>query len=244
MTSRARQHPERYKIPVMQRVQDLVRCGFVLWTTDTIPRAQRHYLARKFAVKYATDADRSERQRRRRYGLANAQLVVWSPKRFEQARWWLLVQPDGEHPAQHSETLHDARLKHGRIIIPPEPAPLGREVQADYELVRIDNRWTYRMTPERRKELQQRIRDSVSLADYEERRLAMRRLSWTFRKSPGFRGIRTDVFHLIQRTRSDWKRIRSKNERIPAPLRTPPYVRRVTQPSVNRGVNSKVSKIK
>ena len=99
--------------------------------------------------------------------------------------------------------------------------------KADYELVRLDNRWTWRMVEARRAEWQARLRDAVRQPDRDSRHLQVRQAVYSLRKLPGFRGVRQDAHGLIRLLKSDWKRVRHKTEPLPATPRLPPYVRRV-----------------
>lgn len=212
----------RHKSAAMQRVQDLVRRGYVRWTAGMVPRGKIARLAAKFDARYGTSADRNERRRRRRHGAGNGFLVVYLPARQPYAVWWLLV--DDVHPAQHYEALKDAREE--RISM-PNPYWCPELWQADYELTRLDNRWTWRMLEERRSEWQQRIREAVRQPDRDRRHLLVRQAVWSLRRLPGFRGIRQDAHGLVRLLKSDWKRVRQKAEPLPATPRLPPYVRRV-----------------
>lgn len=214
----------RRKSSAMQRIQDLVRLGYTRWVSGVVPRERLPRLEAKFAARYAANADRNERRRRQRHGAGNAWLVAYLPARQPYAVWWLLV--DADHPAGHAEDLRDARQV--RITVPnPHWCPeLWRE---DYELVRLDDRWTWRLVAERRAEWQARIREAVRESDRDRRHLLVRQAVWSLRRLPGFRGIRQDAHGLIRLLKSDWKRVRHKGEPLPAAPRLPPYVRRIRQ---------------
>ncbi|WP_157033161.1 hypothetical protein [Halomonas sp. S2151] len=212
----------RYKSAAMQRIQDLVLRGYVRWTSGVVPREKVARLEAKFDARYSTSADRNERRRRRRHGAGNGFLVVYLPSRQPYAVWWLLV--DDDHPAQHYEDLQDARLT--RISM-PNPYWCPEQWREDYELVRLDNRWTWRMVAERREEWQARLRAAVRQHDRDSRHLQVRQAVYSLRKLPGFRGVRQDAHGLIRLLKSDWKRVRHKGEPLPATPRLPPYVRRV-----------------
>lgn len=196
--------------------------GYVRWTSGVVPREKVARLEAKFDARYSTAADRNERRRRRRHGAGNGFLVVYLPSRQPYAVWWLLV--DDDHPAQHYEDLQDARLT--RISM-PNPYWCPEQWREDYELVRLDNRWTWRMVAERREEWQVRLRAAVRQPDRDSRHLQVRQAVYSLRKLPGFRGVRQDAHGLIRLLKSDWKRVRHKGEPLPATPRLPPYVRRV-----------------
>ncbi|SFU03672.1 hypothetical protein [Halomonas saccharevitans] len=212
----------RYKAAAMQRVQDLVRRGYVRWISGVVPREKIARLEAKFASRYATAADKNERRRRRRHGAGNGFLVVYLPPRQPHAVWWLLV--DDAHPARFYEDLQDARDK--RITM-PNPYWCSELWQADYELVRLDNIWTWRLVKARREEWQKRLRDAVKRSDRETRNRQLRQAIHSLRKMPGFRGVRDDVQALIRDMKGDWSRIRRKGEALPAVPKRPPYVRRI-----------------
>jgi hypothetical protein len=148
--------------------------------------------------------------------------VVYLPPRQPHAVWWLLV--DDEHPAQHYEDLRDAREV--RVIM-PNPYWCPEAWREDYELVRLDNRWTWRMVEARRAEWEARIRAAVRQPDRETRHLQVRQSIYSLRKLPGFRGVRQDAHGLIRLLKSDWKRVRHQAEPLPVTPRLPPYVRRI-----------------
>ena len=212
----------RHKSAAMQRLQDLVRRGYVRWTSGMVPREKVARLTAKFGARYGTAADRNERRRRRRHGAGNGFLVVYLPARQPYAVWWLLV--DDDHPAQHYEDLQDAREM--RLTM-PNPYWCPELWRADYELVRLDNRWTWRMLEERRVEWQTRLREAVRCGDRDSRQRQVRQAVWSLRRLPGFRGIRQDARGLIRLLQSDWQRVRHKGEPLPASPRLPPYVRRL-----------------
>lgn len=212
----------RHKSAAMQRVQDLVRRGYVRWTSGMVPREKVARLTAKFGARYGTAADRNERRRRRRHGAGNAFLVVYLPARQPYAVWWLLV--DDDHPAQHYEDLQDAREM--RLTM-PNPYWCPELWRADYELVRLDNRWTWRMLEERRVEWQTRLREAVRCGDRDSRQRQVRQAVWSLRRLPGFRGIRQDAHSLIRLLKSDWQRVRNTNEPLPATPQLPTYLRRV-----------------
>jgi len=212
----------RYKAAAMQRVQDLVRRGYVRWTSGVVPREKIARLTAKFDARYSTGADKNERRRRRRHGAGNAFLVVYLPPRQSHAVWWLLV--DDAHPARFYEALQDAREK--RITM-PNLYWCSERWQADYELVRLDNIWTWRMVKARKEAWEKRLRNAVSRDDRETRNRLVRQAIYSMRGTPGFRGVRDDVRALIRDMKSDWSRIRRKGEALPAIPKRPPYVRRI-----------------
>jgi len=212
----------RYKAAAMQRVQDLVRRGYSRWVSGVVPREKIARLEAKFAARYGTAADKNERRRRRRHGAGNAWLIVYLPARQRYAVWWLLV--DEVHPAKHYEALQDARET--RITM-PNPYWCPEVWQADYELVRLDNIWTWRLVEARRREWVKRLRDAVSRSDRETRNRLVRQAIYSMRGMPGFRGVRDDVQDLIRKLKDDWARLRRKGEPLPAIPKRPPYVRRI-----------------
>ncbi len=188
------------KTVVMQRLQDLVRVGYRYWTSGTIPADKVKHLRVKFDEKYGTEADRVRRQRRKRHGVGNAYLVVWCPKGSVRARWWLLAE-DG-HAALAVEQMNDAGERPTRLTIASEVA--GTE--PDYELVRVDGRWTWRLTEFAISRWRRRIREAVTEKDRERRAQLWRQFCWSIRRMPGFRGVRQGAWDVIRRARGEWKR--------------------------------------
>lgn len=191
---------QRYKTAVMQRLQDLVRVGYKHWTTGTIAVEKVSHLKVKFDEKYGTEADRVRRQRRRRHGVGNAYVVIWCPRGSPQARWWLLV-TEG-HAALVTEETNDAVDRAGRITI---ASGIEHEIP-DYELVRVDGRWTWRLTQDAVTRWRTRVRETVTEPGREKRNQKWRQLCWSLRRMPGFRGVRQGAWDIIRRARGEWKR--------------------------------------
>ena len=203
--------PLEFKSAVMQRIQDLVRGGYHRYTCGVISTSRLPALRAKFAARYTTDASRAERQRRRRNGLANAWLIVHRPPKAIRAVWWLLVE-DGDHLAHSTESLRDARDRPDRLIM-PDPG-IGRknafaEVERAFELVKLDDRWTWRMSSEMKTAWRDRIRSAARTKDTEKGDEEWRQAMWSLRRMPGFRGIRSDAYDLVKLARHEWKRNRS-----------------------------------
>ncbi|MFV8834757.1 hypothetical protein ACNSTU_07290 [Aquisalimonas sp. APHAB1-3] len=210
--------PLRYKTSFMQRTLDLVARGYVQWVGGTVKVGRLTRLRAKFAANYGTAADEAERRRMSRHGVPRAWLVIHAPRGADRAHWLLLAQ--SEHPATFLEHTADARSRDGRIQIPVQVTEW-----ADYELVRIDGTWTWRMTKERRQAWRDRIHAAVRQPDPEQRRRDIRQVAWSLARVPGFRGIRADAKALVRLTREDWRRVHSGP--MPAKLRNPGWVRRI-----------------
>lgn len=213
------------KVVVMQRIQDLVRREYGHWTSGIIPAAKISRFVRKFDSKYGTSANRAERQRRKRYGVRTGWLIIWQPEAHGLAMWWLLV--DEKHIANHVEMTRFAGDKDARIKIPAAEVIGSRDGISDYELVRLDGRWTWRMTKERYEAWRARIRQAVLEPDSDRRAMLCRQAGYSLHKAPGFRGIRSNVYELIRYCRSRWQRARGGKSSPPVKLQLPSKVRRL-----------------
>ena len=216
--------PLRYKSSYMQRIADLVRRGYHHWTAGEIAVEKLPRLRSRFDTYYGTAADETERRRQRRHGIGRAWLVIYAPPKRERVEWVLLTEQD--HVAERLERLHDARKQLERVQTPIGRSSSG-DPAADYELVRIEGTWTWRMTRERKDAWRQRIKDAVRTADPEDRARRMRQVAWSLARVPGFRGVRTDAIELIRLARADWQRVRSGPP--PARFRRPGWMRRQPQ---------------
>ena len=218
--------PQESKATAMQRITDSVSRGYQWWTSGTVPKKKISGLRAKFSLRYGTQAEKTERRRRKRNRVGNAFLVIYAPPKSSTAVWWLLC--DQEHIAHRTESLVEATNKHCRLAVPdtrclPEWKP-------DYELVRqAESSWTWRITSECKAQWIDRIHGAVRHPHQGAREDAVRQIVYSIRCMPGFRGIRKDAKNLIRTLKGDWKRIRSTSEPLPAEPKPPWYVRRRRQ---------------
>ena len=213
------------KVVVMQRIQDLVRRDYHHWTSGIIPAAKIGRLVKKFDSKYGISASKAERQRRKRYGVRTGWLIIWQPETDGLAMWWLVV--DERHVANQVEMTRFAGDKDARIKIPAADAIGSKDGISDYELVRLDGRWTWRMTKKRYDAWRDRIRQAVLEPESDRRAMLCRQAGYSLHRAPGFRGIRSDVYELIRYFRARWRRARRGKTSPPVSLQLPSKVRRL-----------------
>ena len=214
--------PVSKKTVAMQRLQDFARLGYTHFSTGLIKREKVQSFRAKMAVKYGTGLSRSERQKWRRHGESMSALVIWIPANSDRARFWLLFQPG--HPGLYRENTSDLTQKGSRVTMPREPA---QEDTLDYELVRLDDKWTWRMTEECYERWRQRWREATTAPDDDTRGMLWRQAAYSFRRMPGFRGVRRDAGELKREALGGWSRIRSDSEGPPSKIVTPAWLRRV-----------------
>lgn len=204
----------------MQRIQDRVRAGYTKWIGGEIASEQWPPLAVKFNALYHVSRTTKHRSRARAKGIGSAMLVAYYDARAHMVRWILQVSA-GIHPAHDMEpNMRDATTREGRVVLPA----MG------YELVRLDGKWTWRMTELHEKSWLSRIRRAASQPDPEQATMLARQIVWSLSRVPGFRGIRRDAFALRGKLLRDWSRLRSKQDLKLLPPRPWPrigYARRL-----------------
>lgn len=184
----------------MQRCSEFARKGYHYYTTGEVSVEKVTTLVRKFSDFYRTDQNKDARYRRKKAGLGNAELLLYqlNGTTFK----FVLMVTDGEHPAHHVEKLRDVRDPFTALQI------------TGYEMVRATRpnfdspAWTWRMTDETYTNWRTRfigeIRHHADLELME---------SWfTLHKSPGFAGIRQQVFKIQKLARAELARKGRKAE--------------------------------
>lgn len=217
------------RLTALQRLGDWVARGYVNWTTGLVGLERASRLVRKFAVAYGVNADRNERARRKRAGLGNAVLVLWRRTATDQTlSWWLLV-TDGDHPAHLAERMRDAATTSSRIVVDGfelvRVTPCETKcAQSRYDRPRPSRpNWTWRMDSQKYADWRESIIHAVR-ARISDRQI--HDLLHMLFSSPGFSGVRHQVGKLAVLYRSEWKRIREREDVPPLPARLG-YVRRL-----------------
>jgi hypothetical protein len=171
----------------------------------------------KFARLYAVDRNRLVRSRAKARGLANTILLLHDAK--DGALSWILLASPGAGAVHEREQLSNAALRAQRIRID------------GYELVRLTRAekkgggetWTWRMTEENYQAWRDRIR--ACIREDKDPRQRDRLLDALYR-SPGFRGVRSQVGKLVAFFRAELKRS-GEGEADVDLKRTLPYLRRI-----------------
>jgi hypothetical protein len=205
--------PLRFRVAFMQRIQDRVRNGYVYWTAGAVSPEKWLELSQKFEALYRVSRNTKQRGRDRKKGIASAMLIACLDTKESLIRFVLQVS-SGTHAAHVMEKLQDATTKEGRIVL----ESLG------YELVRLDGKWTWRMTPQHVRSWQLRIRRAASHPSPEQAGLQARQIVWSLSRVPGFRGTRENAFTLRGTLLKEWRRVRSKQEMKLLPPRPWPKI--------------------
>jgi hypothetical protein len=211
--------PLKFRTAFMQRIQDRVRSGYVYWTAGAVPPEKWPELSQKFEALYRASRNTKQRGRDKRKGIASAMLIAHADARENVIRFVMQVS-DGTHAAHWLEKLQDATTREGRVVLP----------ELGYELVRLDDKWTWRMTPDHVQSWQHRIRRAASHPAPDQAAMLARQVIWSLSRVPGFRGAREDAFALRGTLLKEWKRIRSADDMKLLPPRPWPrigYCRRV-----------------
>ncbi len=185
----------------MQRLQDRIRSGYRWWVGGEIPQERWVELATKLDGLYRLQHTTKQRARDRARGVASAMLIAHLDQRADVIRWAMQVS-DGTHAAHRMEKLLDATSRNGRVVVP----------EWGYELVKLDGKWTWRMTPEHHQSWRERIRRAAAHSDPEEAAKLARQIVWSLSKVPGFRGIRRGAFELRGDLLREWQRLRTKSD--------------------------------
>jgi len=205
----------------MKRIQDRVRVGYVRWVGGEIEPDRWPALALKLDGLYHTRRTTKQRHRARAKGIGSAMLIAYYDARAQMVRWILQVSGVGIHPALSMEAnMRDATTREGRVVLPA----MG------YELVRLDGKWTWRMTELHRGAWHSRMRRAASHPDPDSAGMLARQIVWSLSRVPGFSGIRRDAFALRGRLLREWRRLRAKADMRLLPLRPWPrigYARRI-----------------
>lgn len=204
------------KTSFMQRCADLVRSGHTRYTMGTITIEKAAGLAEKFGRLYEPNMPRLQASRRRAKGEATARLLWWFDENNSVLIWILLV-TGGRLIVDGLEKWQDPADSKQRIKI------------TGYELVRITKQkennpvWTWRYEKQRLQDLRNEVINSIRHRHDND----LKRLIGVLWKSPGFSGIRTQVFAIGLMIKTDWKRIRKAGEVMPELPKHLGYVQRL-----------------
>lgn len=182
----------------MSAVIDHARNGYTRYTAGNVPLDKLSGLATKFATFYRVDADRNERFRMKKHGIAPAALLIRQKPNTTTCDWILMVFHCGDTPAAKAEQLRMLETKKTRYGI------------EDFELVRRDDkgklRWTWQMSRETGETIRGRIVEAIR--QHNEKELAIVQLQlWSM---PGFAAIRKQIGMATALARAEWKRRRSE----------------------------------
>jgi hypothetical protein len=193
--------PLKSRTAWLQRVQERTAAGYVKWVSGEIEPDRWPGLATKLEGLYRTQATKRQRRTARARGAGNAMLIAYHDVKRDVVLWILQVSV-GYHPAHNMERTKDAVTKLGRITVPA----------FGFELVRVDNSWTWRMMVEHRRTWHKRIKESAAHPDRRAAAMLARQAIWSLSRVPGFRGLRKDAFRLRGVLLRVWRRLRVKEE--------------------------------
>jgi len=187
-----------HKTVLMQRLLDAVVRGHYWHTGGTIPLEKAARLAEKFTAHYGTTLNVNQRAYRKAKGMANAKLFFLAQRGSRDLSWWL-VATSGVGCIHEMESLNDARARSSRI-----------RVDEDYELLPVTRSkqrgggtcWTWRMTRIRYGEWAETL---LAACRKVSNRQATQLLG-SLNRSPGFGGIRQQVYSLATAMKREWRR--------------------------------------
>jgi hypothetical protein len=175
----------RSKTAALARVLDVIPKGYCRYTEGTVSASKAESLARKFHLRYGIGCTPARRVTRRKRGLANALLVMYSPERCQQVEW-LMLATDGDG-------MDGERL----LGIADKP----RLLWLGYELVRRSERgrtaWTWRRPSSEMAE------HHALIAEHSNKRNvnSLCGLLQTIANQPGFHGVREQSKRLFEEAR-------------------------------------------
>lgn len=224
---------------LMQRIADAVSNGYTHYCSGSVSPGRCARLVRKFDLAYTVSADRNERARRKRAGMGNATLLLWSYDGV--VYWWLMVTPinRGEHPAHAIESLRDANRLDGRIELDSfELVTLTKKAYKNAPAATRTRRpvvdkstvLTWRMKDVKYQGWRDSIIESIRHGNTRSIELLIYRL-WS---SPGFSGVRTQVGKVAALYRNEVKR--SGRTDVPALPKRLGYVRRLSNQGISLNV--------
>ncbi len=199
----------------MQRISDAVRAGSSLYIQGSTKLGKVAFRTQNFDERFGINRTKKDDYLWRKSGKKIVKWIGYFDGK-EHVHWVLLLAPGKENDeslaTERWRSVADERIRH-----------------AGYELMRVTKpgtqrpAWTWRYT----REQYQNLRDEmISLIRLRHDKLLEQ---WIFStaRSPGFSGVREQVKRLWKLLRAEWKRARSKTEKMPAIPANIGYVRRL-----------------
>jgi hypothetical protein len=196
----------RHKTAVMHRIQLLAARGYRHYVAGECRNSRIADLGQKFCDNYGVGASKIQRARAKCAGRANTFLFVYPKPETTDWLWWLLA-TDGDGPVHSRERLKAVAEPRSRL-----------SWISDYEMVlhmragRAQPSITWRMKRSLYQSWHVRIRAAIRARDTDT--LAKQALFSLYR-SPGFAGIRAQVWRLSELFRREWSRSRRSSECMP-----------------------------
>ena len=201
------------KTPYMQRIADIVRSDSVRYISGQIDPVKLGHLAAKFAARYAMPTGKVALLRAKRTSAGAARLLAWLDDSSGTIHWVLFYWP-GDVPCAVEKWIDP---KKQRISL------------THYELVRITKPgtkapvWTWKYE----RDQYHHLRDEIIAAIRLRQDARLEQIIHSLHRSPGFAGVREQVKSLWRLIKSEWRRVRSKNEPAPEIPKNIGYVRRL-----------------
>lgn len=174
------------KTAAMTRAMDAVTRGYHRYTSGQISVGKLSKLCAKLHQLYEIAATPARRITRKKYGKANALLVLYQNPQNPDIILWLMLFTEGELDAH--EVLSDVQDK--------------KLFWLDYELLRLPSkgrpRWTWRRSKQWMEE------NFNLLLDYCQKRRwdQVQQMLELYARQPGFHGVREQAFKLIKEVRA------------------------------------------
>ena len=186
------------KTELLQYVLRLVPAGYTFHATGEVEPAEVEAFMYRLTDRYRTYLNENQRRYRRKFGQANSKLLI-----FRSAKGplpWILLATDGKGTVHELEKLHKVSDRRNRLTF------------GGYELARLPRkgskaRWTWRMPRNTENELLDSMRNAIARGNDDMVRAMLESLS----RSPGFHGVRKQVYMIQGQGMSHWKRTRKGN---------------------------------
>jgi hypothetical protein len=217
----------------MQRLCDAARRGYIYYFTGTVPVGKARLLRLKFQERYNVGEHRNVRARRRASGEAAAVMIMYevpsavdsTDVRSKAHIGWVVLLTEGEHAAYwRGEDIRIATEDDQRITI--GQFQMLRRVRPD--ATSSSPSWTWAFT----KSAFQSWRERVVHSARGDRTDSPTRLLAELYQFGSFRGIRSDIGHIVSLYRREWKKRRRRGDTFPSPPRLR-YVQRLPNECVD-----------
>ncbi len=212
----------------MQRVGDLVRTGHVQYVQGRVSIEKARHLVDKFESRFAISTQKMAASRIRKSGGSTSRLMLLKLDSDGPTLTWILLHQQGKVPdtsERWRDALSDRICLTGYELVrqtkPEEPRPV----------------WTWRYTRARHQEL----REAILMNIRQKRDSELTQLIHTISRTPGFAGARGQVKKLKELIASEWKRSRSKADKMPELPERIGYLRRIPDVGVKLGTLRKAA---
>lgn len=206
------------KSVLLQAIQDAVGNGYTQHISGSTLISRLEPALAVFDLNYRAFADKNERARRKRLGLANIRAFFYHREGEAEVSWWLLAMPPeaGKHTIHSAEKLQDAFDRDHRIVT------FGLELIRRPKKGTSESKLTWQMTDEQYQSMAGEIQDAVRSRSF----FRMEQALVKARSLPvGFNGARVQYGHLIALYRWEVKRASVKG--APEPPAKLSYTRRI-----------------